>query len=155
MKNIKFLLLICCHIKLSSDNTTTVAYINNLGGPKPRCNNIARKLWLWCYQNEKWTTATHLPGTLNESADKESRSVHDNTEWMLHTTHFDKICHTYGTPEIDLFASRLNHQLPMYCSWKPDPGAYCVNCMTENWAQWKFYAFPPFNIIGRVLQKCT
>ena len=25
--------------------------------------------------------------------------------------------------------------------------------MTEDWSKWKFYAFPPFNMIGRVLQK--
>ena len=79
--------------------------------------------------------------------------MHDNTEWRLHPLLFEKICKTYGRPEIDLFASRLNKQLPKYCSWKPDPGAWAVDAMAVDWSDCYFYAFPPFNMIGRVLQK--
>lgn len=33
------------HIRIMSDNTTTVCYINNMGGSKSRsCNDIARKI---------------------------------------------------------------------------------------------------------------
>ena len=79
--------------------------------------------------------------------------MHDNTEWKLHPVLFQKICKVYGTPEIDLFASRLNKQLEKYCSWKPDPGAYAIDSLSENWEKWFFYAFPPFNMIGKVLKK--
>ena len=130
-----------------------MAYLNNLGGPKEDLNEIARKIWSWCYRHNNWITATHLPGVLNTTADTESRSVHDNTEWKLHPKLFDKICQKFGTPDIDLFASRLNNQLARYCSWKPDPGASAVDCMSEHWGQYFFYAFPHFNMIGRVLKK--
>ena len=86
-------------------------------------------------------------------ADLESRSVHDNTEWKLNEKLFAKICNTFGTPEIDLFASRLNAQLDRYCSWKPDPGAIAVDALAESWSDQYFYAFPPFNLIGKCLQK--
>ena len=34
------------HIRILSDNTTTVCYINNMGGSKSRaCNTIAKKIW--------------------------------------------------------------------------------------------------------------
>ena len=141
------------HIELSSDNTTTVAYINNQGGTKQGCNRITREIWLWCYRNDNWISAKHLPGVLNVEADVQSRSIHDNTEWQLHPGLFQKICEAWGTPEIDLFANRLNAQLPVYGSWKPDPGALLTDAMTVDWSQWFFYAFPPFGMVGRVLQK--
>ena len=34
-----------------------------------------------------------------------------------------------------------------YISWKPDPQAYAVDAFTQNWADMKFYAFPPFSLI--------
>ena len=104
-----------CHIKIASDNTTTVAYINNLGGTKDDCNEIARKIWLWCQKHDNWISAVHLPGVDNTLADLESRSVHDNTEWKLNPILFNKLCQKFGTPEIDLFTSRLNAQLNKYC----------------------------------------
>ena len=110
-------------------------------------------MWLWCYKNGNWITAVHLPGVDNTTADLESRSVHDNTEWKLNPVLFNKLCSSFGIPEIDLFASRLNAQVQKYCSWKPDPGAYAVDALAENLATWQFYAFPPFNLIGKVLQK--
>ena len=100
-----------------------MAYINGLGGKTPRCNAVARQIWLWCQKHNNWLTATHLPGLLNTHADLESRSIHDNTEWKLNTILFDKICQKWGKPEIDLFASRLNCQLDEFMSWKPDPSA--------------------------------
>ena len=72
------------HAKLKSDNSTTVTYINNLGGTKLECNAITRSIWLWCYDRNIWVTAAHLPGKLNAVADCENRSIHDNMEWQLH-----------------------------------------------------------------------
>ena len=127
--------------------------INNLVGTKSDCNRIARKIWLWCYNKNVWLSAVRLPGEQNVVADRESRSVHDNMEWQLNPQLFTRICQRFGTPQIDLFASRLNTQLQQYIAWKPDPGAIAVEAMAENWSPWFFYAFPPFNMVGRVLHK--
>ena len=56
-------------------------------------------------------------------------------------------------PQIDLFASRLNNQIDRYMAWKPDPGAEAIDAFTIQWNFDLFYAFPPFNTIGRVLKK--
>ena len=56
-------------------------------------------------------------------------------------------------PEIDLFASRLNHQFPRCISYKPDLDAEAVNAFTMSWSDVTFCAFPPFCIIPSVLQK--
>ena len=54
---------------------------------------------------------------------------------------------------MDLFASRLNFQLPRYVSWNPDPEAVATDAFSINWSNDLHYAFPPFSLIGRVLQK--
>ena len=59
-----------------------------------------------------------------------------------------------GKPEIDLFASRLNNQLNQYVSWHPDPGAAFIDAFNLNWHNIQLYAFPPFSLIARCLQKC-
>ena len=56
-------------------------------------------------------TAEYLPTDLNVDADRESRNVMDWSEWKLHPWLFEQICLTYGTPEVDLFASRTSHQI--------------------------------------------
>ena len=56
-------------------------------------------------------------------------------------------------PEIDLFATRLNHQFSRYCSFRPDPGAEFIDASSMSWAHIKFYAFPPFSLIPLVLKK--
>ena len=56
-------------------------------------------------------------------------------------------------PEIDLFATKNNTQLDRFCSFKPDPEALYINSFSLNWGEMAFYAFPPFNMILRTLDK--
>ena len=88
-------------------------------------------------------------------ADYESRHFTENTETnpMLLRALFSEICVKFGNLEVDVFASRLNHQLPKYVSWRPDPGAYRVDGSSFNWRDHFIYAFPPFSLIPRTLQK--
>ena len=100
------------HIRIQSDNTTAVAYINAMGGIKSAdCNNMAREIWL---------SACHIPGSMNMEADSESRVFSTSTEWSLHPEVFDHINEMWSPFEIDLFASQLNFKIPTYVSWKPD-----------------------------------
>ena len=45
------------------------------------------------------------------------------------------------------------YRLTPYVSYKPDPGAVAVEAFTVQWSQYVFYAFPPFSVITRTLQK--
>ena len=56
-------------------------------------------------------------------------------------------------PQIDLFASRLNHQLPKYMPWHPDPDSCAVDSIQHTWRNLQRYAFPPFCLIRKVLAK--
>ena len=133
------------HIRLQLDNTTAVACINRMASTKPRHQTTIRKITL---------SAEYLPGCQNTTADAESRAIVNNdAEWMLIKPVFRQICNIYGTPIIDLFASRLNKQLSNYYAWKPDPKAIAIDAFPQNWNKGLMYAFPPFRIIGRVLQK--
>ena len=58
-----------------------------------------------------------------------------------------------GPFSIDLFASRLNAQLPVYCSWRPNPAALAVDALSISWRDQHPYLFPPFAPIGKYLQK--
>lgn len=107
------------YVKILSDNTTAVCYINSQGGTKsPTCNDITCDIWSWCIENNTWLTASHIPGIQNTDADRESRKFNERTEWQLNPDIFSKIRDLRVTPEIDLFATRVNRQLDRFASWK-------------------------------------
>ena len=56
-------------------------------------------------------------------ADDESRVTKDRSDWMLCPDTFHQINKRLGPLEVDLFASRLTHQLPTCVSWRSDPVA--------------------------------
>ena len=141
------------HIKILSDNTTAVSYINNMGGVKSlACNSLAKSIWFWAKLRKIWLTASHIPGKQN-AADFESRNFNDQVEWQLNKEVFDRICCLWEMPQIDLFASRLNKQLDKFCSWKPDPEACFIDAFSIDWSDFKCYLFPPFSLIGKCLKK--
>lgn len=143
------------HVRLKIDNTTAVAYINNMGGCKsPGCNSVAREIWEWGIFRSVWISAEHLPGANNCLADKYSRIFDDNTEWTISFSLYKDITVQLAfDPTIDLFASRLNAKCSRYVSWKPDPGAEFIDAFSSSWSSFKFYAFPPFSLVNRCLQK--
>ena len=143
------------HIRIMSDNTTAISYITSKGGCQSKdCDNIARDIWSWAIARNNWLSASYTPGKHNIIADKLSREFNMTLEWKLNPAIFDKISYHFSKPGIDLFASRINHQLDIYVSWKPDPGASFVDAFTINWALFaNSSAFPPFCLITRCLQK--
>ena len=76
-----------------------------------------------------------------------------NTEWHFHPDIFKAIEGKFTPINFDIFASRLSFQVKRYASWKPDPGAEICNGMSFDWGTIHGYAFPPLNMIGKVLQK--
>ena len=78
---------------------------------------------------------------------------HDQHEYISNVSSFGTIVAKYPNLNVDLFTSRLNHQLQQCVSWKPDPGCIDVDAFSLNWHSYNFYAFPPFSLIARCLQK--
>ena len=143
------------HVRIMCDNTTAVANVTKQGSIRSKSNNhMTRKIWDFAIERNLWLSIAHCPGSENTEADRASRVFQDEIEWSLAQGIFDRICDCFGKPDIDLFASRLNHKVPRYCSWQQDPGAVFVDSFLYNWGQGQYvYIFPPFAILHRALQK--
>ena len=136
------------HILLEMDNTTAVAYLNKRSGThSTTLSDQALQMWEYVLNKGSWITARHIPGVLNVEADFASRQFNPHTEWMLDKTIFKKITVCFFVLEIDLFASRLNHKVPLYMSRDPDPGSMAVDAFRQSWGRWKSF------IHSRIIQK--
>ena len=108
----------------------------------------------WCHHYHIKLQARHIPGCLNVMADLLSRSNQvQSTEWSLHPQVFKQICQRWFTPHVDLFATHLNHKLPLYVSPVPDPNAWDIDALNINWTGLTAYAYPPTALLHRVIQK--
>ena len=141
-------------VLLKIDNTMAVAYINNQGGTVSKeLVSLTRDLWMWCLERNIHIQAQHLPGIMNDVADRELRSMKDRSDWKLNRSIFLEINEIYGPLEVDLFASRLTNQCRRYFSWRPDPFAEATDAFLQDWTRVKGFTNPPGNLIPRVLMK--
>ena len=115
---------------------------------------IASEIWDYLLSHKIMITAEHLSSSLNTQADYASRNVTDSSEWKLNPLIFRKICQRKGTPDMDLFASRLSHQVPEYImALTPELTRKAIDALQQAWSHLYTYAFPPFSLIGMVLSK--
>ena len=141
------------HVQIKTDNSCTVSYLNKMCGVRSEeCNSLAKQIWKWCINRSIWLSASHIPGIENEN-DFESRNFKDNVEWKLNSRIFHTITEIWGHPDVDMFASRLNKQVDRFVSWHPDPDCIAVDAFSLTWSNELIYAFPPFSLIGRLVQK--
>ena len=143
------------HIRIMTDNTTALAYVAHQGGVRSKeCQQVARLIWQWAEDRQNWLSIAHIPGVDNVLADFKSRHFQDNLEWALNDKLFEKIVESFGQPDVDLFASRLNRKLHNYVARYPDPDAMAIDAFCLDWSEFKcFYAFPPFSCAGLVIEK--
>ena len=66
---------------------------------------------------------------------------------------FKQICLKWFTPRVDLFATCLNHKVPLYVSPVPDQNAWDIDALNINWSGLTAYAYPPTALLHRVIQK--
>ena len=95
------------------------------------CHSIISEIWAWAEDKNIWITASYIPGKENYDADAESRKKQTELEWMLNPKISMKIISKFKfQPEVDLFASRLNAQLPVFVSYYPDLEAMYINAFS-------------------------
>ena len=142
-------------VLVATDNSTVVAYINKQGGThSAEMCALLWKIMTWCHHYHITLKARHIPGCLNVMADLLSRSNQvQSTEWSLHRQVFKQICRKWFTPHVDLFATHLNHKLPLYVSPIPDPRAWNIDALNINWTNLTAYAYPPTALLHKVIQK--
>ena len=122
-----------------------------MGGRSRVLSAIAHSLWKTAQQWGISLIAVHRPGRLNERADRLSRWKKDSTDIKLRPTFFHMANRRWGPHTVDLFASRLNKQLPRFVSWKPEPQAAAQDGMMFPLKGENPWCFPPEALIGRLL----
>ena len=126
----------------------------NMGGKIVSLNCIAYSIWESCLSFDCSVEVFHVPGVENVWADRLSRKHESSLEWKLHPTVLKWIAERFFSQDINLFAWRFNYQVGRYVSWKPDPAAWAgVDAFSVVWSCLKPYLFPPFSLLGKVLQK--
>ena len=141
-------------IMIFSDNSTTVFYINRVGGThSDNLCSLALELWSFLEKHNIQCLAKHIPGLLNNEADMHSRLFSTRHEYGLNQHAFNQLFSLLNfIPSIDLFASSSNHKLTPYVSWLPDTTASYQDAFSFSWPPFS-YAFPPIPLINRVVQK--
>lgn len=143
-----------CSILLRLDNVTAIACTNRMGSVRFRSlHNITKEMWAWCEERKIFLVASYINTKENVHADRASRLTSIDSEYELSNLAFSTICDMFGTPTIDLFATHLNTKCPKYISWKPDPHSFSVDAFLTSWCNEFFYAFPPFNLLSKCIQK--
>ncbi|KAM4037388.1 ELMO domain-containing protein 3 isoform 1-T2 [Anomaloglossus baeobatrachus] len=142
-------------IRIQSDNATAVAYINHQGGTRSRqAFQEVRRILLWAEATASTISAVHIPGVENWEADFLSRQGMDAGEWSLHPDVFREICRRWGTPDVDLMASRHNNKVPAFMARSQDHRALAADALVQDWSQFRLpYVFPPLVMLPRVLRK--
>ena len=141
-------------VLVATDNSTVVAYLNKQGGThSAEMCALLWKIMTWCHHYPITSKARHIPGCLNVMADILSRSNQgQSTEWSLHPQVFKQFCQMWFTPHVDLFTTRLNHNLPLYVSPVPDPNAWDIDALNINWTALTSFFYPPTAVLHRVIK---
>lgn len=142
-------------IRIRSDNSTVIAYINHQGGTVSQSLSLlAEEIVLWAFERNFTLSAVHVKGKANVLADFLSRpGAVVQTEWTLAHQTLSQVWEAFGKPHIDLFATRYSARLQIFVSPVPDPQAWAVDALSISWIGLDAYAFPPFPLIPRVLRK--
>ena len=150
-KTIKFIHHSC--VMISTDNTTVVSYIKKQGGT--HFPNLCIEVWEtlhWCLEHDVVIRVSHIPGKFNILADRLSRLDRPiETEWDQSIA--NSVFQMLNYPNVDLFATRFNHKLPLYVSPVPDSHALAIDAFSMNWDLLHAHACPPFILIPAVLAK--
>ena len=142
-------------ILAASDNTTVVAHVNKQGGTHSWDLMEETVLLFQLVIQRQWTLkARYIPGRLNVIADQLSRAGQIiPSEWSLHQDAANILFQRWRRPLIDLFATRHNTKCLMFVSPVPDELAMDVDALSLDYQFLDAYAYPPHQILLKVLQK--
>ena len=95
---------------------------------------IRKEIWYYC----------RVPEKMNVEANRGTQEFKGSREWKMDPHRFRKICLAWGNPDIDLFATRVSHQIPQYMLWKLEPFSKGSGCIPNKLESNLCLRFPPF-----------
>ncbi|CAJ0942035.1 unnamed protein product [Ranitomeya imitator] len=136
------------NVRIYSDNSTAVAYLNRQGGTKSgSLMTIAANIFQLAEAHLTSLTALHIKGVENIRADYLSRNELRQGEWTLNKSIFRRITEAWGIPQIDLFATRDNRQVQRFASLNTRDHPDMLDSLHHPWRFRLAYAFPPMSLI--------
>jgi ribonuclease HI len=141
-------------ISIKTDNMVTVFNLQRQGASEGLLYET-RQIFSLLLKLDVRVAVTHIPGVKNATADALSRldragDYELKTEMYRRGTQFLNV-----NPEVDLFATDANHKCQRYLALPGvmGRGACAWDALRFSWAGGRMYAFPPVQILPRVLQK--
>ena len=117
-------------IHIQMDNKVALSFLLKMGGTHSlELLKISKSICHYLLSHGIIITAEYLPSKLSVQTDWESRNSRDPSDWKLHQSMFQSIITHFGYPTVDLFASRLCHQLQQYVAWKSDPNSIATDAI--------------------------
>ena len=136
-----------------TDNTAALAYIKNQGGTRSlSLLEEASQILLLAHYHGVTLLPIYVPSSENLHADFASRFLRLPDIHLLPSV-FDRLCHLWGRPDIDLFASDASAQLPRFYAWGDAQEAEAFDALSRPWIFDMAFLFPPLALIPRVLTK--
>ena len=139
---------------LFCDNATAVAYLRNQGGTfSDSLNEEAQIILRWAEGKGVSLIPQFILGRNNVFADSLSRKNQTiGLEWTLNQEVFNSLMRKWPV-NIDLFATSLNYRCQVYFAPMKDLMSAGTDAFLQNWENLQAYAFPPFSLVRKVLNK--
>jgi hypothetical protein len=145
-------------------DATTARGVWSKGSAKVHLSELARRPLALLNQRSIRLSARWRAGVLNTEADALSRllpggpprrSTNDPNNYMLLPEVFRAACRKlWYSPRVDMFASKLNQQLPRFWTRFPEEEAEAHDAFTQRWTPGSFlYGNPPWNLIPEILSR--
>ena len=141
-------------VQVKCDNSTVVHYLKNQGGTKSfSLCDMALRILNWCLVNRVTLLPLSMKGEYSLIPDAFSRQK-ILQDWHLRPNIARRIFLRHGLPQIDLFATKLSSQCPLYMTWDAaDTEAVATDALRQPWTYNLVYAFPLIPLIPLVLKK--
>jgi len=145
------------HVFLKVDNSVTFWYLTKGGGKIPSLNQQFRPFLKWCMEKDIHLSVQQVKSA-EDLADGPSRWSKDKGDYTMDKKLFHylaKILRLQNiVPQVDMFASPGNHQLPKFVSRYPNWQAMEVDALKCPFDKINCcYANPPWSLIGKWLHR--
>ena len=141
-------------VAIFCDNATAIAYLRNQGGTlSESLNKEAQVILRWAEEKGVSLVPQFILGRENVVADSLSRMNQViGSEWSLNQEVFRELQRKWPA-SVDLFATALNRKCQVFFAPFNDPLAAGTDAFLQSWEGLQAYAFPPFCLVRKVLNK--